>query len=183
MRKLQTTLALAGVAIAAIALIPAFGQWLFPRNPAPSVANPVSPAMDLASPINDSIATASDALPGAVTAHIDHPQDGATVEKLVTVKGTIAGLRPGQKAFLCIKSTAFGRLIFPQGELLPDRNGRWSVSAIYASKGYRYETFVASALDAEAVQVLGDGYNRSYGMRSLPAGSFIIGPVVAVDRR
>jgi hypothetical protein len=196
MRKLQTNLSLAGLAIAAIALIPSFGQWLFPRSPtqdgpadaqagsAPGTEFAASPAnLASAPPFDQSTDAPRTALPVVPVAQINYPEDGATVEKFVTVGGTISGLKGGEKAFLCVKSTAFGRLIFPQAELFPDANGRWSASAIYSSIGYRYETFVATAPDTEAAQVLGDGYHRSYGMRSLPESSSVVGPVITVERR
>lgn len=194
MRKLQTTLSLFTVAIAAIALIPSFGQWLFPRSPTrlePADTQDVSGSASASRPasltsapaLEASVGAPPDVLPAVTAAQIYYPEDGAVVEKFVAVKGTISGLNSGEKAFLCIKSTAFGRLIFPQGELLPDANGQWSVSAIYSSIGYRYETFVAIARDTEAAQLLGDGYHRSYGMRSLPESSSILGPVITVERR
>jgi hypothetical protein len=40
MQKRELTIAALGLIVAALALIPAFGQWLFPREPIPVVATP-----------------------------------------------------------------------------------------------------------------------------------------------
>jgi len=119
----------------------------------------------------------------ATLSTIRYPGDGESVGKLVTVRGSISRLAPNQRAFLCVKSKAFGRLIYPQGELLPTENGQWSVSAIYASVGYEYETFVVIAESSEAVKGIDASYSRLYGLRSLPANSFVASSLVTVVRR
>ena len=197
MRKTELALSGVGVIIALIALIPAFGQWLFPRGldfevkpssftetePSPV---PASSAVPLAATSGAySISTSAElesarAVPSSV---IGYPEDGAVVGKLVRVRGSISGINPGQRAFLCIKSTAFGRLVFPQGEILPGAGGAWSAMGIYASVGYKYETFVVMASTQDAARMLGDSYNRSYGMPSLPEGSAIVGSIVTVERQ
>jgi hypothetical protein len=35
----------------------------------------------------------------------------------------LAGLPPQQQVFVCVKSQAFGRLIYPQGKVLQDGTG------------------------------------------------------------
>ena len=58
MRKLQTTLSLAAVVIAAIALVPSFGQWLFPRSPGQPAPPPVAqlvPTSHAVSPAESSV--------------------------------------------------------------------------------------------------------------------------------
>jgi hypothetical protein len=59
--------------------------------------------------------------------------------KLATsyVEDVLTGLRPEQHVFLCVKSQAFGRLIYPHGKVIPDATGQWTVESIYATPGYR----------------------------------------------
>jgi hypothetical protein len=56
----------------------------------------------------------------------------------------LAGLRPEQQVFVCVKSQASGRLISPQGQVLPDSTGQWTVESIYATLDYSYEPFLWS---------------------------------------
>ena len=116
------------------------------------------------------------------TASIAFPQDGAGVGESVAVRGTITGLRSDQRAFLCVQSTAFGRLIFPQGELFADSSGNWVVESIYRSVGYNYETYVVVTDNPDSAEMLADQYYRGYGMKSLPADTFIASRVIVVKR-
>ena len=68
----------------------------------------------------------------------------------------LAGLRPEQHVFVCVKSQAFGRLIYPQGKVIPEATGQWTVDSIYGSAGYSYETFVVVTTKAEAAAMLSD---------------------------
>lgn len=195
-KRSEIVLPLAGVLIALIALIPAFGQWLFPRDrgekevagrpreatPSPPSASSMRLSPNSVNPRLSAYAEAKNSEP-AISLGIDYPKDGEPVAKFVKVSGSISGLRSEQRAFLCVRSTAFGHLIYPQGEVLPNANREWSVTAIYSSLGYKYQTFVVTAATEEAARVLGDGYNRSYGMPSLPVGSTIVGPILTVERR
>lgn len=196
MRKTELALSGVGVIIAFVALIPAFGQWLFPRlslearpssfteaEPYPVQASSAIPPTVTSGAHSKSTSAELESTRAVPSLVIDYPEDGAVVDKLVRVKGSISGLDPGQRAFLCIKSTAFGRLVFPQGEILPDAGGAWSAMGIYSSVGYKYETFVVIASTQEAARMLGDSYHRSYGMPSLPEGSAIVGSMVTVERQ
>ena len=100
----------------------------------------------------------------------------------VAVEGVLAGLRPEQHVFVCVKSQAFGRLIYPQGQVLPDGTGQWTVESIYATPGYKYETFLVVTTNAEAAAMLSDQHARKYGMRDLPPGSERLGTVIVVTR-
>jgi len=100
----------------------------------------------------------------------------------VAVRGTVLGLRSGQRAFLCVKSQAFGRLIFPQGEIFPDPSGYWVVESIYQSVGYTYETFVVVTDNSDAAEMLADRYYRANGMGRLPSDTFITSSVIVVKR-
>ena len=55
----------------------------------------------------------------------------------IAVEGVLAELRHDQYVFLCLKSQAFGRLIYPQGQVIPDETGQWTVVSMYATPGYR----------------------------------------------
>ncbi len=116
------------------------------------------------------------------TASIAFPQNGDAVGESVIVRGVISGLGSGQRAFLCVKSQAFGRLIYPQGEILPDLSGQWAVESIYHSIGYSYETFVVTTNNPDAAMMLADKHYRAYGMRSLPQDTIIISSVAVVTR-
>ncbi|HEY7489620.1 MAG TPA: PAN domain-containing protein, partial [Candidatus Tectomicrobia bacterium] len=116
------------------------------------------------------------------TASITFPRDGARVGLSVFASGQITGLTPGQSAFLCVKSQAFGKLIYPQGQLNPDATGTFTLKSIYASAGYRYETFVVSTDDADAAALLSQQRYRQYGMRTLPRNTRIISPIIVVAR-
>jgi len=98
------------------------------------------------------------------------------------VEGVIAGLRPQQQVFLCLKSQAFGRLIYPQGEVIPDATGQWTVESIYATPGYRYETFLVVAVSSKKKKMLHDQYARKYGMHDLPPSTERLGTAIVVTR-
>ena len=66
----------------------------------------------------------------ATTASITSPRQGATVGQRIAVEGVLTGLHPEQYVFLCVKSQAFGRLIYPQGKVVPDATGQSSVDSI-----------------------------------------------------
>ena len=100
----------------------------------------------------------------------------------VAVEGVLAGLRPEQHVFLCVKSQAFGRLIYPQGRVIPDSTGQWTVESVYATPGYNYETFLVVTTNAEAAAMLSDQHARKYGMRDLPPGSERLGTAIVVTR-
>ena len=98
------------------------------------------------------------------------------------VEGVLAGLRPEQHVFVCVKSQAFGRLIYPQGQVFPDGIGHWSVESIYATPGYKYETFLVITTNAEAAAMLSDPHARKYGIRELPPGTERLGTAIVVTR-
>jgi hypothetical protein len=98
------------------------------------------------------------------------------------VEGMLVGLRPEQHVFLCVKSQAFGRLIYPQGQVVPDAAGQWSVDSIYGTPGYRYETFLVVTTNAEAAVMLSDQHARKYGLRELPSGTERLGTPIVVTR-
>jgi len=104
------------------------------------------------------------------------------VGQKVAVEGVLAGLRPEQHVFVCVKSQAFGRLIYPQGQVFPDGTGHWSVESIYATPGYKYETFLVVTTTAEAAATLSDQHARKYGMRELPPGTERLGTAIVVTR-
>lgn len=120
--------------------------------------------------------------PTMTTASITLPQDGARVGLSVFATGQISGLTPDRYAFLCVKSQAFGRLIYPQGQLSLDAAGTFTLKSIYASVGYSYETFVVSTDDAESAALLSQQRYRQYGMRTLPPHTRIISPIIVVTR-
>ena len=116
-------------------------------------------------------------------AFITAPSDGAAVAQTVAVKGTLLSLAPGQRAFLLMRSTAFGRRYFPAQEIMPDATGHWAMDAQYATAGYTYETFVAATQNTASAQALSDQTNRVNGLTALPDETAIISPVIRVRRR
>jgi hypothetical protein len=117
------------------------------------------------------------------TAQITFPHDGATVGRKITVAGMLSGLEPEQHVFLCVKSQAFGRFIYPQGQVLPDATGQWAVESIYATPGYNYETFLVRTTDPASVALLNAQHARKYGIQDLPRGTERLGAVVVVIRK
>jgi hypothetical protein len=118
----------------------------------------------------------------SATTSITSPRQGATVGQRIAVEGVLTGLRPEQHVFLCVKSQAFGRLIYPQGKVIPDATGQWTVESIYATPGYRYETFLVVTTNTEAAAMLNDPQARKYGLRELPPGTERLGTAIVVTR-
>ncbi len=100
----------------------------------------------------------------------------------IGVEGVLAELRPDQHVFLCLKSQAFGRLIYPQGQVIPDGTGQWTVVSIYGTPGYSYETFLVSTSNPESATMLNAQQSRKYGMRDLPPGTERLGTAIVVTR-
>lgn len=117
-----------------------------------------------------------------MTARITSPHHGAKVARKIAVEGFIAGLRPDHQVFLCLRSMAFGRLIYPQGKVSPDTTGKWTVESIYATPGYSYETFVVFTTNTASAAMLHDQQARYYGMPSLPPSTERLGPTIIVTR-
>lgn len=117
-----------------------------------------------------------------MTARITSPHHGAKIARKIAVEGFIAGLRPDHQVFLCLRSMAFGRLIYPQGKVIPDATGKWTVESIYATPGYSYETFVVITTNTASAAMLNDQQSRYYGMPSLPPSTERLGPTIIVTR-
>jgi hypothetical protein len=98
------------------------------------------------------------------------------------VEGFIAGFQPQQHVFLCLQSQAFGRLIYPQGKVIPDATGKWTVESIYATSGYSYETFLVITTNPESAAMLNAQQARKYGLHSLPPGTERLGTAIVVTR-
>jgi len=116
-------------------------------------------------------------------ASIFTPANGSSVPELVPVTGQVADIPPDQLAFAVIRSTAFGKLYFPQGPISPDEDGAWAIQAIYKSEGYSYETFVVLATTPEAIAVLSEPFSRTSGLAQLPPGAYVLSDIVVVTRR
>ncbi len=100
----------------------------------------------------------------------------------IGVEGVLAELRPDQHVFLCLKSQAFGRLIYPQGQVIPDGTGQWTVVSIYGTPGYSYETFLVSTSNPESATMLNAQQSRKYGMRDLVSSLTAPRPLTACIR-
>jgi type II secretory pathway predicted ATPase ExeA len=107
---------------------------------------------------------------------------GATVGQKITVEGVLPDLGPESQVFLCVQSQAFGRRIYPQGKVVPDPTGQWTVPSIYATPGYRYATFLAHTTDPVAATLLSTSHARKYGLQDLPPGAERLGPAIVVLR-
>lgn len=129
-----------------------------------------------------SVLDAATPLPANPSATISYPHDGDSVGWKVQVSGSSTGLRPDQRAFLCIQSQHFGRLIWPQGEIFPGANNQWNVEGTYQSVGYPYDTYVVVTSNPASAEMLADNYYRANGMDSLPVGTTIISPVYVFMR-
>ena len=156
-----------------------------PASPSPRVTASarISPT-PLATTPPSAVITPSALTPASVsTTRITSPRDGATVGRRIAVEGMLAGLHPEQHVFMCVKSQAFGRLIYPQGKVVPDATGQWSVDSIYATPGYSYETFLVVTTNAAAATRLSDQHASKYGMRDLPPGTERLGAAIVVTRK
>ena len=100
----------------------------------------------------------------------------------IAVEGVLTGRRSEQHVFVCVKSQAFGRLIYPQGQVIPDGTGQWTVESMYATPGDTYETFLVVTTNPEAAAMLRDPHARKYGMRELPPGTERLGTAIVVTR-
>jgi hypothetical protein len=116
------------------------------------------------------------------TTGITWPRHGATVGQKITVKGVLTGLRPEHHVFVCVQSQAFGRLIYPQGKVIRDGSGQWTVTSIYATPGYRYATFLVHTTDPAAAALLSAPHARKYGLHDLPPSTERLGPTIVVMR-
>jgi hypothetical protein len=58
------------------------------------------------------------------------------------------------------QSQASGRLISPQGRVLPDSTGQWTVESVYATPGSSYEPFLVVTTSAEAAVLLSNQHAR-----------------------
>jgi hypothetical protein len=117
-----------------------------------------------------------------VSANITSPKNGSGVPREIDISGTIQGLETGQRAFLCIQSTTFGKYIFPQGEIIPDSQGNWIVKGIYQSVNYEYRTYVIVTDNQISAEKLTDPYHRSNGFPALPVDTIIVSPIIVVIR-
>lgn len=116
------------------------------------------------------------------TAQINFPESGATVTRSVYVRGIISELMPSERAFLVVKSVSFGGF-YPQGEVLRDPAGNWSLESIYADVGFQYETFVVASSNSASAEMLANEHFRKVGMSVLPEDTFIISPSIVVMRQ
>jgi metal-dependent hydrolase (beta-lactamase superfamily II) len=116
------------------------------------------------------------------SAKISYPEDGTGVGKRVMVSGYLENKTAEQRSFLIIKSQSFGQKLYPQGEILPDENGQWTVKGIYHSPGYHYETFVVITNNPESAEQLENQRNRAYGLKTLPGETEIISEIIVLKR-
>lgn len=118
-------------------------------------------------------------------ARITSLKDGQEVSKRQTIAGMLSGLAPNQQAFLVIQSTAiqYGQKIYPQGRILSNNEGTWSIDGIFASPNFSYKTYVVLSEDPQSAVVLNDQQSRLNGLIQLPTGVSVISPVITVNRR
>ena len=95
----------------------------------------------------------------------------------------LSGRAPAQHIFLCVQSQAFGRFIYPQGQVFPDATGQWTVESIYATPGYNYATFLVRTSDTASAALLNTQHARKYGIQDLPRGTERLGTAVVVTRK
>jgi len=155
---------------------------LQPATDLPAATPQVPPEASPIPPHLPSPASTSDQASAQAKASIESPQDDSAVGENVTVTGTIFDLRPGQRAFLCIKSRAFSRLIYPQEEIIPDTSGHWTARGVYRTPGYEYETYVVVTDNPDSAEALTDRNYRANGMPNLPRDTSIVSPVIVVVR-
>jgi general secretion pathway protein A len=154
-----------------------------PQEPPPVLPMPhaILPPRVSTTPRVASLATGT-APPRAATG-ITSPRPGATVGQTIAVEGLLTDLPSDQQVFLCVQSQAFGRLIYPQGKVIPDSTGHWTVKSVYATTGYRYATFLVRTTSPAAAALLSASHARKYGLRALPSGTERLGPAIVVTRQ
>ncbi|GEM_PF-5222738 len=116
-------------------------------------------------------------------AKITFPEDGAAVGKRVMITGSLENSTPKKRSFLIIKSQTFGKKLYPQSEIFPDKTGQWTVKGIYHSPGYNYETFVVITNNPESAKQLENQRNRAYGLKTIPEDTEIISDIIVVKRQ
>ena len=116
-------------------------------------------------------------------ANITFPEDGTAVGKRIMVTGLLENNTAEQRSFLIIKSQTFGKKLYPQSEIFPDKTGQWTVKGIYHSPGYKYETFVVITNNPESAKQLENQRNRAYGLKTIPEETEIISDIIVVKRQ
>jgi hypothetical protein len=119
------------------------------------------------------------------SAVITSPREAEEVSRSCLVTGSISGVGGNVRAFLLIQSTAaqFGQRLYPQGEIVPGEDGRWTLRGIYASPNYGYRTYVVVTENPGSAQLLIDQESRMKGLGQLPADTRIISPPILVNRK
>ena len=119
------------------------------------------------------------------SAVITSPREAEEVSRSYIVTGSISDLKGNVRAFLIIQSTAaqFGQRIYPQGEIIPGEDARWTLRGIYASSDYSYRTYVVMTENPGSAQLLIDHESRMKGLEQLPADTRIISTPILVYRK
>lgn len=141
----------------------------------------VTPTVQPNTPIPSPPASPTPAI--RLEASIISPKNNSIVNKDEVVKGLIYGLGTSYRAFVCVQTTAWKKLIYPQGEVIPNERGQWDVTKVrYQSPEHTYKTYVVATNNSEEVKKLSDNYYKVNGMPNLPKATKVISPTIFVTR-
>jgi len=106
------------------------------------------------------------------------PEEGSEVDKNMMINGWLEKT-PQQRSFLIIKPQEFEQL-YPQGEIIPDKNGQWQIKGTYPTRGYYYETFVVVTHNPNSAKQMEK--SRAHPLRTLPEETEIVSDIIVVER-
>jgi len=119
-------------------------------------------------------------LPALPEAAILSPRSGDVVSLHQLLEGSVSSIPPGIRVFLCVRASAPGGLIYPQGEI--DSSGEWEMMVTFQTSRAAYETYVVAASTQEASTIMAEGHFALAGMAELPPDVTMISAAVAVTR-
>jgi hypothetical protein len=120
--------------------------------------------------------------PLSAQVQIDFPKNGDSVGKVCLITGQALNLAPRQHVFVVIHSTAFGKRVYPQGEIIPRQDGKWSVKGVFGTPGYKYRTYVVMTENSDSALKLSDNLSKMEGLKDLPSETEIISPIIDIFR-
>ena len=118
-----------------------------------------------------------------ISGRLTSPSDGSEVNHPEVVTGQVTGLRPDTHALIVVQSPRSG--LWPQAELLPDREGRFRSKATFGSneasyRGNDYTLMLVLANQAASVSLRA---SRGQVMSSLPPGAHVLDQATVTRRR
>jgi hypothetical protein len=118
----------------------------------------------------------------AATGLVITPSNESAVRQYETATGSLGKLPSGVHAFVCVRAASTEGPVFPQAEIAPSENGSWSAEVTFESSKGRYEVFIITTSDQQAIALLSDPNSGVAGLPALPDGAAIISPINTVTR-